>query len=206
MVVNYSRSGNDAEATAAAIRELGRRALTVQANVSPDSEVVEMVNRIVRERGRLDILVNNAGTTTFVDHHRLDGLTEEIWDRILSSNVKGTCFCCRAAARVMTDGRIINIGSVAGVNVLGRSIGHAASKGAVRTMTRSLARALAPKITVNTIAPGLITTRWHAGREAEDAKRAQRFPVRRVGRPEDIAHRPGAGYLWQLPHRPGHRD
>src|SRR5215467_7069604 len=96
VVVNYSRSGNDAEATAAAMREPGRRALTVQANVSRDSEVVEMVNRIARERGRLDILVNNAGTTTFVDHHRLDGLTEESWDRILSVNVKGTCFCCRA--------------------------------------------------------------------------------------------------------------
>jgi 3-oxoacyl-[acyl-carrier protein] reductase len=90
VVVNYSRSGNDAEATAAAIRELGRWALTVQANVSRDSEVVEMVNRIAREWGRLDILVNNAGTTTFVDHHHLDGLTEEIWDRILSVNVKGT--------------------------------------------------------------------------------------------------------------------
>jgi 3-oxoacyl-[acyl-carrier protein] reductase len=132
--------------------------------------------------------VNNAGTTTFVDHHRLDGLTEEIWDRILSVNVKGTFFCCRAAARVMTDGRIINIGSVAGVNGSGSSIAYAASKGAVHTMTRSLARALAPNITVNTIAPGLIATRWHAGREAENAKRAQRFPVRRVGRPGDIAH------------------
>jgi 3-oxoacyl-[acyl-carrier protein] reductase len=188
VAVNYSRSRGDAEATVEAIRELGRRALTVQADVSRDDEATELVNRVARELGRLDVLVNNAGTTTFIDHSNLDGLTTEIWDRILSLNVKGTFFCCRAAARVMTEGHIINIGSVAGVNGTGSSIAYAASKGAVHTMTMSLARALAPKIAVNTIAPGLIATRWHAGHEDENARRAQRLPVRRIGRPEDIAH------------------
>jgi 3-oxoacyl-[acyl-carrier protein] reductase len=188
VAVNYSRSRDDAEATAGAIRALGRRALTVQADVSQDGEAAAMIGRVARELGRLDILVNNAGTTSFIDHTNLDGLTAEIWDRILSVNVKGTFFCCRAAARVMTEGRIINIGSVAGVNGSGSSIAYAASKGAIHTMTRSLARALAPKITVNTIAPGLIATRWHAGHEAENARRAERLPVQRIGRPEDIAH------------------
>ena len=188
VAVNYSRSRDDAEATVGAIRELGRQALTVQADVSRDDEAAAMVNRVAHELGRLDVLVNNAGTTTFVDHTNLDGLTTEIWDRILGLNVKGTFFCCRAAARVMTEGHIINIGSVAGVNGTGSSIAYAASKGAVHTMTMSLARALAPKIAVNTIAPGLIATRWHAGHEAENAQRAERLPVRRIGRPEDIAH------------------
>ena len=79
-------------------------------------------------------------------------------------------------------------GDDAEANVSGSSIAYAASKGSVGTMTGSLARALAPNIIVNTTAPGLTATRWHAGREAENAKRAQSSPVRRVGRPEDIAH------------------
>src|SRR5712691_6680772 len=188
VAVNYSRSREEAESTAGAIRELGRRALAIRADVSQDREVKEMVDRTIREWGRLDILVNNAGTTKFVDHKDLDGLTEETWDHILALNVKGTFFCCRAAAKVMTEGRIINIGSVAGVRGHGSSIAYATSKGAIHTMTLSLARALAPKITVNTIAPGLIETRWHLGREAENARTAEKFPVQRIGRPEDIAH------------------
>ena len=188
VAVNYSRSQGDAEATAGAIREQGRRALTVKADVSRDQEAREMVARVVQEWGRLDILVNNAGTTQFVEHRNLDGLAEEAWDRILSVNVKGTFFCSRAAARVMTEGRIINIGSVAGLRGMGSSIAYAASKGAVHTMTLSLARALAPRIMVNAIAPGLIKTRWHAGREVESARAVESIPVRRIGRPEDIAH------------------
>lgn len=188
VAVNYSRSREDAETTAGAIRERGRRGLAVQADVSNDGDVSEMVGRLVAEWGRLDILVNNAGTTAFVDHKNLDGLTGEVWDRILSVNVKGTFYCCRAAARVMTEGRIINIGSVAGVRGVGSSIAYAASKGAIHTMTLSLARALAPKVTVNAIAPGLIETRWHAGREAHNAKIVETIPVKRIGRPEDIAH------------------
>jgi 3-oxoacyl-[acyl-carrier protein] reductase len=188
VAINYRRSREDAERTAGAVRELGRRGFAVRADVSQDREAVEMVDRVVGEWGRLDILVNNAGTTAFVDHKNLDGLTDEIWDRILSVNVKGTFFCSRAAARVMTEGRIINIGSVAGVRGTGSSIAYAASKGAIHTMTLSLARALAPRITVNTIAPGLIETRWHLGREVQNAKAVESIPVQRSGRPEDIAH------------------
>jgi 3-oxoacyl-[acyl-carrier protein] reductase len=188
VAVNYSRSREDAETTAGAIRERGRRGLALRADVSNDEEVRDMVGRLIGEWGRLDILVNNAGTTFFVDHKDLDALTGEMWDRILSVNVKGTFFCSRAAARVMTEGRIINIGSVAGVRGVGSSIAYAASKGAIHTMTLSLARALAPKVTVNAIAPGLIETRWHAGHEAQTAKMVESIPVKRIGRPEDIAH------------------
>ena len=188
VAVNYSRSRDDTEGTAGAIREMGRRGLAVKADVSQDREVTEMVERVVREWGRLDILVNNAGTTKFVDHKDLNGLTDEVWDGILSVNVKGTFFCSRAASRVMTEGRIINIGSVAGVRGIGSSIAYAASKGAIHTMTLSLARALAPRITVNAIAPGLIETRWHVGHEVQNAKFVESIPVQRIGRPEDIAH------------------
>ena len=188
VAVNYSRSREDAEGTAGAIRELGRRGVALRGDVSSEREADALIEGVIREWGRLDILVNNAGTTKFVDHKDLDGLTAEAWDRMLAVNVKGTFFCSRAAARVMTDGRIINIGSIAGVRGTGSSIAYAASKGAVHTMTLSLARALAPRITVNAIAPGLIDTRWHRGREAQNAKFVESIPVQRIGRPEDIAH------------------
>lgn len=187
VAVNYSRSRGDAEETVGIIREQKRHAIAVQADVSVDHEAEDMVARVVREFERLDLLVNNAGTTRFIDHANLDALSGDIWDRIFAVNVKGTFFCSRAAARAMTEGRIINIGSVAGVNGSGSSIAYAASKAAIHTMTRSLARALAPRITVNAIAPGLIETRWHAGREAENARRAQALPAKRIGQPEDIA-------------------
>ena len=187
VAVNYSRSREDAEATVDAIRGTGRAALAVQADVSRDRDAVQMVDRVIRDLGRLDILVNSAGTTKFVDHKDLDALSEELWDRIFSVNVKGAFFCIRAASRVMIEGRIVNIGSVAGINGLGSSIPYAASKGALHTMTKSLARSLAPRITVNAIAPGLIETRWHAGRELENSRRARELPAKRIGRPEDIA-------------------
>jgi len=188
VAVNYSRSRAEAERTAGDIRAQGGTAIAVQADVSNVSEGEAMVARIVREWGRLDILVNNAATTKFVDHKNLDGLTEDDWDRILAVNVKGVFFLTRAAARSMKEGRVINIGSVAGVNGTGSSIAYAASKAAVHVMTRSLARALAPRITVNTLAPGLIETRWHAGREALNAARVEQMLVKRIGSPEDIAH------------------
>jgi 3-oxoacyl-[acyl-carrier protein] reductase len=188
VAVNYSRSRGDADETASEIASRGRRAITVACDVSDDHAVTEMIGRVTRELGRLDILVNNAGTTRFIDHRDLDALTTDVWDRILAVNVKGTFYCCRAAARAMRDGgRIINIGSVAGVRGHGSSIAYAASKGAIHTMTLSLARALAPSITVNAIAPGLIETRWHVGHDSENAARSARFPAKRIGRPEDIA-------------------
>jgi len=188
VAVNYSRSREDAERTADQIRTQGGKAIAVQADVSKAAEDDAMVARVVREWGRLDVLVNNAATTKFVDHKNLDGLSEEDWDRLFAVNVKGVFFVTRAAARAMTDGRVINIGSVAGLNGTGSSIAYAATKAAVHVMTKSLARALAPRITVNTVAPGLIETRWHAGHEAANAARAQAMLVKRIGQPEDIAH------------------
>jgi 3-oxoacyl-[acyl-carrier protein] reductase len=187
VAVNYSRSEREAEDTAREIRGGGGKAITVQADVSRLADADAMIARVVRELGRLDVLVNNAGTTKFIDHNDLDAVTEEVWDRILAVNVKGTFFVSRAAAKVMTEGRIINIGSVGGINGAGSSIPYAASKAAIHVLTRSLARVLAPRITVNTIAPGLIETRWHAGNEAKNAARVPTFPAKRIGRPEDVA-------------------
>jgi 3-oxoacyl-[acyl-carrier protein] reductase len=182
------RDADRGKRVAAEIVASGGEVVFVEAHMEREAEAAGFIRQAAQRFGRLDILVNNAGTTQFIDHRNLDALTTEVWDRILGVNVKGTFYCCRAAARVMRDGgRIINIGSVAGVRGNGSSIAYAASKGAIHTMTLSLARALAPSITVNAIAPGLIETRWHGGHEAENTARAARFPAKRIGRPEDIA-------------------
>jgi 3-oxoacyl-[acyl-carrier protein] reductase len=187
VAVNYSRSAEDAERTVKEIQNDGGKAIAIRTDVSRAADVDAMMARVVQDLGRLDILVNSAGTTKFVDHSDLDALTDDLWDRIIAVNVKGMFFVTRAAARVMKEGHVINIGSVGGINGMGSCIPYAASKGAVHVLTRSLARVLAPRIAVNTIAPGLIDTRWHAGNEAKNAIRAQTFPAKRIGRAEDVA-------------------
>ncbi|HEX2523123.1 MAG TPA: SDR family oxidoreductase, partial [Terriglobia bacterium] len=146
-----------------------------------------------RQWGRLDILVNNAGVTRFIDHADLEAMEESIWDRIFAVNLKGLFFCCRAVAPIMKEqgsGRIINIASVAGITGNGSSIAYCASKAGVISVTKSLARVMAPEVSVNAIAPGLIDTRWLDGVERADAMR-RNFQnaalFKRVGTPEDVA-------------------
>ena len=109
------------------------------------------------------MLVNNAGTTTYVNHDNLEGLSPEVWERTFSVNVFGTFQMVRAAEkplRASGNGNIVNVGSIAGVAGIGSSIAYAASKGAVNTMTLSLARVLAPEVRINTICPGFVGTKW----------------------------------------------
>jgi 3-oxoacyl-[acyl-carrier protein] reductase len=190
VAVNYSRSEGDAETTAAEIRAAGGRAMTVRADVSDEAAVEAMIQRVVEEWSRLDVLVNNAGMTYFVEHTDLDALTGEMWDRMLAVNLKGVFFCCRAAARVMKrqrQGRIVTVASVAGLTGKGSSIGYAASKAGVISLTKSLAMALAPEILVNAVAPGFVETRWTAGKDEFRANALNGTPLGRVAVPEDVA-------------------
>jgi 3-oxoacyl-[acyl-carrier protein] reductase len=194
VAVNFSKSAQEAEETAAQVRQAGGEALLVKADVSRDAEVKAMVATVLDTFGRIDILVNNAGITRFVEFADLDGLTDEVWDRLYAVNVKGTFFCCRAVAPAMTKqghGRIINLASVAGLNPQGSSIAYCCSKAAVVHLSKCLAKTLGPEIRVNVIAPGFIAeTRWNEGRPNVDAlaaKFAQTVPLKRVGKPEDIA-------------------
>ena len=190
VAVNYSRSAQEAEETLHEVQKLGVPTLLIRANVARDDEVRQMVERIIQEWGRVDVLVNNAGTTRFIDHRQLDALTEEIWDEILGVNLKGAFYCCRAVIPHMLakdGGAIVNITSVAGIVGIGSSIPYAASKGALNTMTRSLARAFAPKIRVNAVAPGPVLTRWLADHMDHVERQLAFTPMQRAATAEDVA-------------------
>jgi len=190
VAVNYSRSKDDADKTVADLEALGRKAVAIQADVSDESSVSRMVDETVDTLGRLDILVNNAGTTRMVPLDDLEGLTDEDWDRILSVNVKGTFYVCRAAIPKMKangGGRIVNIASIAGTTGQGSSIAYSASKAAIICMTQSLAVSQAPEIQINAVSPGLVETRWVEGWEENNKGHARGTPMQRNALAEDVA-------------------
>src|SRR5581483_7370607 len=156
VVVNYTRSEDEARDTAAEVEKRGAKALLVRADVSSDADCKRMVQETLDQFGRLDALVNNAGVTYYVPHKDLDALTEEMWDRIWDVNVKGAFFMTRAAAQALRasgQGAVVNVSSTAGVRGSGSSIPYAASKAALINLTISLARVLAPEVRVNCVAP-----------------------------------------------------
>jgi NAD(P)-dependent dehydrogenase (short-subunit alcohol dehydrogenase family) len=163
VLINYSRSKEDAENTAAELTALGVKATALQADVAEDAACRRMIETAVGEFGRLDILVNNAGTTSFIRHADLEGVKPDDWNRILSVNLIGPFQCARAARDALMasgDGEIVNVSSVAGLAGTGSSIPYCASKAALNNLTVTLARVFAPKVRVNAIAPGFISTRW----------------------------------------------
>jgi 3-oxoacyl-[acyl-carrier protein] reductase len=189
VTVNYSKSETEAKETVEGIRARGAGALLFQADVADDTGVRAMVERTVDELGGLDLLVNNAATTYFIPHTDLDGLTAQVWDDILNVNLKGTFFACRAAMPHLKrrKGNIVNIASVAGVAGSGSSIAYAASKGAVITLTKSLAKAFAPEVRVNAVAPGPVQTRWLADHQDMVDQALILTPLKRAATPEDVA-------------------
>jgi 3-oxoacyl-[acyl-carrier protein] reductase len=189
VTVNYSKSETEAKETVEGIRARGAGALLFQADVADDTGVRAMVERTVDELGGLDLLVNNAATTYFIPHTDLDGLTAQVWDDILNVNLKGTFFACRAAMPHLKrrKGNIVNIASVAGVAGSGSSIAYAASKGAVITLTKSLAKAFAPEVRVNAVAPGPVQTRWLADHQDMIDQALILTPLKRAATPEDVA-------------------
>jgi 3-oxoacyl-[acyl-carrier protein] reductase len=189
VTVNYSKSEAEAKETVEGIRARGAGAVLFQADVADDTGVRAMIERTVDELGGLDLLVNNAATTYFIPHTDLDGLTAQVWDDILNVNLKGTFFACRAAMPHLKrrKGNIVNIASVAGVAGSGSSIAYAASKGAVITLTKSLAKAFAPEVRVNAVAPGPVQTRWLADHQDMIDQALILTPLKRAATPEDVA-------------------
>ncbi len=196
VIVNYSRSREEAEKTAAEVEALGVRAVPFRADVADDAACRAMVETAVRELGAIHILVNNAGTTLFVPHSDLETVDDEGWSRVLQVNVVGPFHCARAARAPIEaagGGEIVNVSSVAGIAGVGSSIPYCASKAALNNLTITLARVLAPKIRVNAICPGFITGRWleqglGAGYEPIKKAMEQKAPLGRVCDPEDVAN------------------
>jgi 3-oxoacyl-[acyl-carrier protein] reductase len=189
VAVNYSRSEAEARETLAGVEAAGVRGLLCKANVGNDAAVREMVARVVAELGGLDVLVNNAGTTRFIDHANLEAVTDEDWDQILGVNLKGTFYACRAAWPALRErgGSVVNVTSVAGLGGQGSSIPYAASKAAINTMTKSLARVFAPKVRVNSVAPGPVLTRWLLPHQQMIDRAVAMTPLKRAATPDDIA-------------------
>lgn len=201
LVINYSSSKTEAEATAEACRKAGAtEVLVVQGDVSRDDDCRRIV-AAAADWGRLDVLVNNAGTTKHVAHANLDGLSSEDFQRLYGVNTIGPFQMVRAARSLLEAGAqesgrpsaVVNVSSVAGISGVGSSIAYAASKGALNTITLSLARALAPLIRVNTVCPGYIDTPWFTkGRGEEEAKQVRdrvvaKVPLKVASSADDIA-------------------
>ena len=159
-VINYASSRDEAEALAA---EIGGGAIAVRADITDDGQCRALAGAAMAAFGRIDFLVNNSGRTKFANHEDLEALSAADFVEIYQLNVIAAFQMIRACAPALKaggEGAIVNIASVAGVFGMGSSVAYAASKGALITMTKSLARVLAPAVRVNAVAPGYVGTGW----------------------------------------------
>jgi 3-oxoacyl-[acyl-carrier protein] reductase len=195
VLINYSKSEQEAIASEAACRAAGADTLLVRGDVADDTACRAMGDAAVARWGRLDALVNNAGITSFAGSANWDALDVESFQKILGVNVIGAFQMVRACTPHLkaAQGAIVNVSSVAGALGVGSSVAYVASKGAVNSMTLHLARSLAPEIRVNAVCPGLITTRWFvdgigaANFEHLKAQYEQTTPLGRACTAEDVA-------------------
>lgn len=190
VAVNYAKSVDAAQALA---NDCGE-AIAVQADVALDADCRRLAAAVLERWGGIDLLVNNAGKTKFVKHADLEGLQAEDFESIYRLNVVGGFQMVRACAPALkaARGSVVNVSSVAARLGTGSSIAYAASKAALDTMTRSLARALAPEVRVNAVAPGHVRTPWHEGRGKAAAEEIERryaaiAPLKAVCEPQDVA-------------------
>jgi 3-oxoacyl-[acyl-carrier protein] reductase len=201
VAINYTKSKKEAEATFAAVKAKGAEAILVQADVGQDADCRKLVAEAMKAWGRIDGLINNAGTTKFQAQGDLEGVTPEDFDRILRVNVTGPYMMSRAVYPAMKKqyedkgerGSIVNISSIAGVMGVGTSVPYACSKGALNTLTLTLARWFSPAVRVNTVCPGFIQTRWLLGALGEEnynklrQSQEETTPLRQAGTTEQMA-------------------
>ena len=164
VLINYRSNAEGADRVAQACRPHGVETLVCGGDVASDDDCRALTAAAMDKWGRIDILVNNAGTTKFVEHDDLAGLDEGDFQRIYGVNVVGAYLMVRAVNDAMQaqeeGGAVVNVASTAAVTGIGSSIAYAASKGALVTMTLSLARVLGPKVRVNAVCPGFIEGEW----------------------------------------------
>lgn len=195
LAVTWTSREDGALQTAKAVEAMGAHALVTRCDVSDEGAVRAMVDACGAEFGRLDVLVNAGGTTTMQGPDDLDATTMDEWDRIFNVNVKGVFLVTRAAAPLLREARgsVVNLASMAGVRPTGvQPHAYAASKGAVVTLTRTLAAALAPEVRVNAVAPGWVLGTWMEEQLGDNygwltERRAKHTPLKRVASNEDVA-------------------
>ena len=183
VAVNYATSKAEADSLVGEIAGRGVRAMAIRADVSKRADVGQMIACADKEFGRLDILVNNAGMFFAA---KFEDLTDQQWDRMMDVNLRSQFLCSQAAAPIMKRqgrGRIINISSLGGLLAWPGYTHYCVSKAGSIMLTRCLARALAPEILVNSVAPGTIQFPG----EPPDQEYIRRVPLHRTGTGEDIA-------------------
>ena len=202
VLINYSRSEAEARSSLAACQEAGADALLMRGDVAEDADCKAMVGAVLGRWGRLDALVNNAGITSFDGPANWDAIDAATFQRIVGVNALGAFQMIRACAEPLkaAGGAIVNVSSIAGALGIGSSVAYIASKGALNSMTLYFARALAPRVRVNAVCPGLITTRWFVdgmGQQAYERIKAgyeSNTPLGQPCTPQDVAE----AVLWLI--------
>jgi len=196
IIVNYQRSQEGANETIARCQDLGVEAVSVQGSIAKDEDCRRILDETWDAFGRVDLLVNNAGVTRFADQNDLNALDAADFEYIMSVNVNGSYQMTRAAVPFLKKSdraAVVNVSSHSGISGIGSSMAYAASKGALNTMTLSLARNLAPLIRVNAVCPGFVDTRWLSGKLSDEAltefreKVSAAAPLQTFVTPADVA-------------------
>jgi 3-oxoacyl-[acyl-carrier protein] reductase len=194
VVLNYALDEQQAQATLALCQQLNPNILLVKADISRQAEVEALMRRCVERFGSIDVLINNAAR---VADKPLYELTEQDWDLVVNTTMKGTFFCSQMAVKYMLQqeegGLILTIGASTGIRARKNGINTCASKAAVMMMTQCIALELGPKIRANTIVPGLTRTeeteqRYHLDNPDVLRSRVENIPLQRIGTPEDVAN------------------
>ena len=189
VVVAYNSNADRARAL---VEELpGDRHFAQHVSIEDADSLVELAGVVAERYEGLDLLVNNAATSRFIPHDDLDALDDALFDQILKVNVRGSFACIRALRSALEAGEgglVVNMSSIAATSGMGSNVAYCASKAGLDSLTRSLARALAPKIRVVSIAPGVVDTPWIRGFDQEwQDQQILRTPLQQFARPEDVA-------------------
>jgi len=185
VAITYLKSKDDAQETVRSIEAIGCRGLAVEADVRSDALVRAAIDAVTGKLGRLDLLVNNAAV---FDSAPLESMSLEAWDAVFATNARGPFLVAREALPHLraSEGRIVNIGSLGGMHAWAGHAHYCASKAALHMLTQAMAKAFAPQVSVNCVAPGWIDLD-EPGAEEAGARFAARTPMRRNGTANDVA-------------------
>jgi len=193
VALNFLPGDDRGKDAVARLKAEGRNVIEAEGDVGAQACAERMIEDALSSLGRLDLLVNNAGTPgtgTRIEPARLDLVTEELWSEVVQTNLIGVFRCAKASASALraARGAIVNLASIAGFDSAGSSLAYSATKAGVISLTKNLARALAPEVRVNAVAPGAVDTSW-AMKLTDEQRRSSIAGslLKRRGKPEDIA-------------------